>query len=155
MLGRTCGPMKRLISLDKALRAATTRCENISAFLITWPWIERNSIIFAIFTLALIPIVAENCQKETTSIYDVAAPFKPIWLWGETVEAKLKWACWPQHVFFLAGIILFSVGSFFGALRAKPAEEKREVWIALPAPSAPHQVAQLPLSWWRLLRTND
>ena len=113
------------------------------------------SIIFAIFTLALIPIVAENCQKETTSIYDVAAPFKPIWLWGETVEAKLKWACWPQHVFFLAGIILFSVGSFFGALRAKPAEEKREVWIALPAPSAPHQVAQLPLSWWRLLRTND
>ena len=61
------------------------------------------SIVFAIFTLALIPIVAENCQRDTKSIYDVAAPFQPIWLWGSTVEADLKWVCWPEHVFFLFG----------------------------------------------------
>ena len=33
----------------------------------------------------------------------------PSWLSGKTKHSRLKVPCWPQHVFFLAGIILFCV----------------------------------------------
>ncbi len=69
------------------------------------------SIIFAIFTLALIPIVGEGIAAKTTSIYEVSVEFKLLWLWGRVRKFKLKWVCWWQHVFFLAGIIIFSIGS--------------------------------------------
>ena len=74
----------------------------------------------AILTLALIPLVSENCRSGTKYIYDVEVQCEPIpgvtlkrWrIPGVTLKrCKLKWVCWPQHVFFLAGIILFSVGS--------------------------------------------
>lgn len=68
------------------------------------------SIVFAILTLALIPLVGERLVAES-SIYDIEARFTIFWLWGPEGGAKLKWVCWPQHVFFLAGIIVFSVGS--------------------------------------------
>ena len=68
------------------------------------------SIVFAILTLALIPLVGEKLTAGT-SMYDVKAKFTIFWLWGPEAEAKLKWVCWPQHIFFLAGIITFSVGS--------------------------------------------
>lgn len=74
------------------------------------------SIVFAVFTLALIPIVGETLSADTKSIYDVEAEFKTIWYWGPTYKFKLKWVCWPQHVFFLAGILIFSVGSIAGVL---------------------------------------
>ena len=73
------------------------------------------SIIFAIFTLALIPIVGEGVTATTVSIYKVSAKFKLLWLWGPELAFKLKWVCWPQHIFFMAGIIIFSVGSIAGA----------------------------------------
>ena len=68
------------------------------------------SIIFAIFTLALIPIVGERLS-DGGSIYSVEASFKLFWLWGPVRTAKLKWVCWPQHVLFLAAVITFSIGS--------------------------------------------
>lgn len=68
------------------------------------------SIVFAMLTLALIPLVGERLTAGT-SIYDVKARFTVFWLWGPEVAAKLKWVCWPQHVFFLAGIITFSIGT--------------------------------------------
>ena len=73
------------------------------------------SIIFAIFTLALIPIVGEGVTAATKSVYDVPAKFDLFWLWPPAFEFKLKWVCWPQHVLFLAGIIIFSKGSIAGA----------------------------------------
>src|SRR6478735_2735214 len=78
------------------------------------------SIVFAILTLALIPIVGEKYESKTTSIYDVDAPFKTFWLWGKTRHSRLKVPCWPQHVFFLAGIILFCVGSIIGVITSAP-----------------------------------
>jgi hypothetical protein len=80
------------------------------------------SIIAAIFTLALIPIVSELCRSGTKSIYDVVAPFQPIPMVELTLEFKLKWVCWPQHVFFLAGIILFSLGSYRGVTSSRAGE---------------------------------
>jgi hypothetical protein len=68
------------------------------------------SIVFAILTLALVPLVGEKLIAGT-SLYDVRVKFTVFWLWGPECEAKLKWVCWPQHISFLAGIITFSVGS--------------------------------------------
>jgi hypothetical protein len=73
------------------------------------------SIVFAILTLALVPIVGENIVGKT-SFYSVEAKFKVFWLWGPECRAKLKWVCWPQHVLFLAAVIVFSVGT----IRAVP-----------------------------------
>lgn len=68
------------------------------------------SIIFAILTLALIPIVGENLEDKK-SIYAVEAPFKLVWVWGPTLRFRLKHVCWFQHVFFLAAVVLYSYGS--------------------------------------------
>jgi uncharacterized membrane protein len=73
------------------------------------------SIIFAIFTLALIPIVGEGVTAKTESFYEVSAKVKVIWLRDSELAFKLKWFCLPQHVLFLAGIIIFSIGTISGA----------------------------------------
>jgi hypothetical protein len=69
------------------------------------------SVVFAIFTLALIPIVAEGITKATISFYDTPARFMLLWLWGPELEFKLKYVCRLQHVLFLAGIIVFTAAS--------------------------------------------
>lgn len=76
------------------------------------------SIVFAILTLALIPLVGERLVAGS-SIYDIKARFTVFWLWGPEGGAKLKWVCWPQHVLFLAGIIVFSVGSMLRVSTAR------------------------------------
>jgi hypothetical protein len=73
------------------------------------------STIFAIFTLALIPIIGESISAETESFYRVPASFKAFWMWGPEFKLTLKWVCWPQHVLFLIGIVIFAVGSVLGA----------------------------------------
>ncbi len=66
------------------------------------------SIVFGIFTLALIPIVAEAVTVETQSIYGVDATFNLIYLWRPQRTLRLKSVCWPQHALFLLGIIIYS-----------------------------------------------
>ncbi len=68
-------------------------------------WSFALSAIFAIFTLALIPLVAEQRQLNE-SIYDVHAQFNLIGI----RRRKLKSVCFPQHVFFIMGIALYAVG---------------------------------------------
>jgi hypothetical protein len=68
------------------------------------------SIVFAILTLAVIPLVGERL-RDGISIYSTRATFKLLWLWGPEFSAGLKSFCWPQHVFFLAAVIVFSAGS--------------------------------------------
>ena len=72
------------------------------------------SAILAVLTLSLVPLVAESLTKDTRSIYDVAATFKPCWMWGHEVALKMKWVCWPQHVTFMLGIISYSLGAVLG-----------------------------------------
>jgi hypothetical protein len=67
------------------------------------------STVFAIFTLALIPIVGENLVDKN-SFYSVEAPFKPFGV-GPTWHFKLKYVCWPQHVLFLIAVIVYAIGS--------------------------------------------
>jgi hypothetical protein len=91
---------------------ATKDRPHISATALRWTiFLFSASVVFAIFTLALIPIVAEGVDKTTKSFYDVPACFTLLWLWGPMLAFKLKYVCWPQHVLFLAGIIVFSAAT--------------------------------------------
>ncbi len=68
------------------------------------------SVVFAIFTLALIPIVGERLEDKI-SIYSVEAPFNLLWLLGPRLSFRLKYVCWFQHVLFLAAVVVYSYGS--------------------------------------------
>jgi hypothetical protein len=75
-----------------------------------------GSIAFAIFTLALVPLVVENIgiQPPTNSIYDIKPKFKLIWMRPRPeIGLRLKTVCWPQHVLFLAGIAVFTYANIF------------------------------------------
>lgn len=73
-------------------------------------WCLTMSIVFGIFTLALIPLVAEAISDNTKSIYSVRAKFLLLWMWPPETSLALKWVCWPQHLFFIAGIVLYAAG---------------------------------------------
>jgi hypothetical protein len=75
------------------------------------------SAVFGIFTLALIPLVQEQraTQTQTKSIYRVHVDF---WFWpsGSVPKAYkdgmyLTWVCFPQHVLFIVGVILYVIGT--------------------------------------------
>jgi hypothetical protein len=72
-----------------------------------------GSIIFGIFTLALIPLVAEavGTEKKPT-FYDFRPESRPFVLWANRFPLQL--VCWPQHVLFIAGIVGYSVGTWPG-----------------------------------------
>jgi hypothetical protein len=73
-------------------------------------WCLAVSIVFAIFTLALIPLVAEQVRTETKSIHSVKVKYYPIWVWLP-FRTNLKVFCCPQHVFFLVGVVLYALGT--------------------------------------------
>ena len=67
------------------------------------------SIVFGIFTLALIPLVEEQRGRDE-SIYQAKVRATPL-LISKWPRMKLKYACWPQHVLFLVGTVLYTIGS--------------------------------------------
>lgn len=69
-------------------------------------WSLALSIVLAIFTLALVPLVAEQ-RGNACSIYGVDAKFV---LLGDR-KLRLKCVCFPQHVLFLVGIFLYALGT--------------------------------------------
>lgn len=112
---------------------ATKDRPHISTLAVRWTvFCFGSSVVCAILTLALIPIVAEGITKVTTSFYDVPARFTLLWLWGPEWEFKLKYVCWPQHVLFLAGIIIVTASSIRSAddrtssCHGRPASQKAE-----------------------------
>ena len=70
------------------------------------------SVIFAIFTLALIPLVAEKIDEKPDSIYHINPKVKPFWFWGPSFPIVLQTVCWPPHITFILGIIFFVIHSF-------------------------------------------
>jgi hypothetical protein len=69
------------------------------------------SIIFAILTLALIPVVAEQVNG-AGSFYDVNGKFR--WFWGVPDNEQwvtLKVVCWPQHIFFILGVASYAAAA--------------------------------------------
>lgn len=69
------------------------------------------STVFAIMTLAVIPLVGEQLTDTTTSFYDVKPSVNLLWLWPPEIGVKVKAVCWPQHIFFLVGVILYVLGN--------------------------------------------
>ena len=70
-------------------------------------WLFALSVVFGIFTLALIPLVQEQRTTQGSN-YDVDAQFRVLF-W--TRRLRLKRVCLPQHVLFLAGIIVYAWGT--------------------------------------------
>ena len=70
-------------------------------------WCLGVSVIFGIFTLALVPLISEQAQKNDTSIYSVRVRFS---VFRIPCHAYLTQACRPQHVLFIAGIIAYCWG---------------------------------------------
>jgi hypothetical protein len=83
-------------------------------------WFLALSVVFGIFTLALIPLVQEQ-RKGSMEFHAVATKF---WAtkWFTKFCAKkssaddkcglyLIWVCMPQHVLFIAGIIAYALGT--------------------------------------------
>jgi hypothetical protein len=69
------------------------------------------SIISGIFTLALIPLIAEQITDGTTSFYDITPTCSPFLV--RSVTIPIKAVCWPQHASFLLGIIVFTCANIF------------------------------------------
>jgi hypothetical protein len=72
-------------------------------------WAFGLSAVLGIVTLAIIPRVAECISDDSKSIYDVSPTFNLAWMWRPTVPISLKVVCWPQHVLFIIGIVLYVV----------------------------------------------
>jgi hypothetical protein len=87
------------------------------------------SIAFGIFTLALIPVVAESITEDTKSFYEVSAGFNLILDFNTPWSVKLKWVCWPQHVLFLAGIVTYTAANIFAVWKQDGRHRAVEPWF--------------------------
>jgi hypothetical protein len=78
------------------------------------------SVVFGIFTLALVPLVRENIARAPVkgadsnpeSIYDVKPEFRLFF--GDSCMIKklrIKHVCWPQHAAFILGVVFYSIAS--------------------------------------------
>ena len=70
-------------------------------------WSFGIAIVFGIFALALVPLVAQTMSSER-SIYHVRVQFR---IFGRLYRAYLTQACRPQHAFFITGIMLYCLGT--------------------------------------------
>jgi hypothetical protein len=66
------------------------------------------STVFAILTLALIPHVAELIKEDAAG--DLPSIYYVYWD-GWWVKLRLTYLCFPQHVLFLLGILLYAAGA--------------------------------------------
>jgi hypothetical protein len=73
-------------------------------------WLFVFSIACGIFTLAMIPLVAQQTDG-MRSIFSEGVTFNLLWLWFEVGPITLKWVCWPQHLFFMFGVIVYAWGT--------------------------------------------
>ena len=67
-------------------------------------WCFGASIVFGIFTLALVPLVSQKITDQTNSIYEVGAEFR---VFTKECCAYLTQACRPQHLLFVMGVVLY------------------------------------------------
>jgi hypothetical protein len=117
-----------LVTTVAALGWVTTKEAVISSISLPRVWLLcvlclTLSVVFGIFTLALIPLVAEQRAAEE-SFYYVDAEFN---LLGRC-HARLKWVCFPQHVLFILGVLLYGGGTGYGIGTGwKPVNENHEL----------------------------
>ena len=69
-------------------------------------WCLGLAAVFGVLTLALIPLVAEQRQEGDRSIFQVRTSFSIL---GRSCHAYIPQACRPQHVLFMAGLLLYCI----------------------------------------------
>jgi hypothetical protein len=72
------------------------------------------SVVYAILTLALIPHVAEDIQQRSDKT--VPSIYRVYWK-GWWVDMRLTRLCFPQHILFLIGVLLYATGTTFATGR--------------------------------------
>ncbi len=68
-------------------------------------WALALSIVFGIFTLAMIPLAQEQ-RRNGERNHDVRVQF---WLVPDGLH--MMWVCMPQHLLFIAGIVFYALGA--------------------------------------------
>ena len=102
-----------LVTTVASLGWASTRKAALPDWAFKWSVkLLAASVVFAIFTLAFVPLVAENIEQGQ-SIYRVKPEFSPVIMFSVKFMT-IKWVCWPQHVLFILGIIIYAAGSIKG-----------------------------------------
>lgn len=71
-------------------------------------WSLALAVVFGIFTLALIPLVAEQIRDTDASFHSVEVTYQ---LFGSQQRAYIWQACRPQHVFFILGVLFYVMAS--------------------------------------------
>lgn len=95
-------------------------------------WCLGISIVFGIFTLAFIPLIAQQLERDVDAgIYDVPIVFH---LFGVRCVMYLPQMCRPQHLTFIAGVVLFCAGTVesYGAALATTIVAVALVFISKP-----------------------
>ena len=72
-------------------------------------WSLGVSVLFAILTLALVPLVAEKLTDTEVTIYRVKVEYRVPGV--GRVDPYLTTMCRPQHVFFMGGIVFCCIGT--------------------------------------------
>ena len=98
------------------------------------------SIVFGMLTLALIPIVQAQ-RRPQQSNYDVEATFDFL----VAGKCRLKSVCYPQHIFFICGIIAFTMGTIWKP--RVPAVEVLATVIFLIAAWSVHKIWRSTGGW--------
>lgn len=70
------------------------------------------SIVFGIFTLALLPLIAEQINDDSSTIYDFDVKYRILFL-PKLRKIRLRYVCFFHHVLFILGILLYWIGTFF------------------------------------------
>src|SRR5436190_14452473 len=78
-----------LVTTVAALGWVAAKESRVDSGLVVWCF--AISAVLGILTLAVIPIVAEEVGEHTKSIYDVQAPYRLFWMWGDELHIRLKW----------------------------------------------------------------
>lgn len=73
-------------------------------------WSLALSTVFGIFTLGMIPLVAQQATGKQ-SIFQEGVTFYLLWVVWEVGPFTLKLVCWPQHVLFIVGVLAYAWGA--------------------------------------------
>ena len=71
------------------------------------------SAVCGILTLAVIPPTTERISDSDASIYGIKTKFNILYLWPPSVSIHLKMVCWPQHILFVIGVVMYILSIIF------------------------------------------
>lgn len=77
------------------------------------------SILCGVLVMCVLPGAAES--RSTGDIYESIGNLYPLWFFK--IRVKLVSVCWPQHVFFMCGIVAYVVAAANSRAASKSADQ--------------------------------